>query len=51
MKPERLIADVTPVESPDRAEPAILWVSLGVFWAIQAFFVVGEPLRDVRIVS
>ena len=33
MKIECLFADVTPVESPDRTERAILGMILGVFWA------------------
>ena len=43
--------DVTAVGSPDRAERAILGMILGVFWSIQATFVVGEPLCDVGIPS
>ena len=48
MKIEWLVADVTAVGFPDRAERAILWMILaGLFWAVQAIFVVGEPLWDV----
>ena len=47
MKIEWLVTDVTAVESPERAERAILEVLLGVFWLIQAVFVVGEPLCGV----
>ena len=54
MKPEWLIADVSPVGSPNRAERAIFgmilgvyWPIQGVFWPIQDAFVVGEPLGDV----
>ena len=48
MKIEWLITDVPAVRSPDRAERAILGMILGVFWPIQALFVIGEPLCDVR---
>ena len=48
MKIKRLVADVTAVGSPERAERAILGVLLGVFWSIQAVFVVWEPLCGVR---
>ena len=47
MKIERLVNDVAAVRSSDRAECAtycggdFCWV---VFWAIQAIFVIGEPL-------
>ena len=44
---EWLLADVTPVRSPDRAERDILGMILGVFWPIQVVFVTGEPLCDV----
>ena len=43
MKIEWLVADVTPVGIPDRAENEILGILLDVFWPIQATFVVGEP--------
>ena len=46
MKTECFVSDVTPVRSPDRAERDILGMMLGVFWPIQAVFVVGEPLCD-----
>ena len=36
---------MTPVESPDRAEYEM--DDFGLFWPIQAAFVVGEPLCDV----
>ena len=43
MKIEWLVTDVTPVESPDRAERAMLGVIwLSVCWPIQDVFVVGE---------
>ena len=52
IKPEQLIANVTPAGSPDRAECAILGMILaGRFWPIQAVFVVAEPLCDVGISS
>ena len=46
---EWLVADVTAVGSPDRAECVILRVILAgrVFWPIQAVFVVGEPICGV----
>ena len=47
MKTERLIANVTPVGSPDRAEHDILGVILGVFWPSQAVLLAEEPLCDV----
>ena len=37
MKPDWLIADVTPAGSPDRAERAILGMMLGVFGQFRAF--------------
>ena len=51
MKIEWLIANETAVRSPARAECDIVGVILDVFWPIQAIFVVGEPLCDVRIPS
>ena len=51
MKIERLVANVTAVGFPDRAEPGILGMILDAFWSIQAAFVVGEPLCDVGIRS
>ena len=51
MKIECLVADVTPVGSPDRAECAILGVILGVFRPIQAIFVIRKPQYDVGIRS
>ena len=51
MKIEWLVADVTVVRSPDRAEGAISRVILGIFWPIQATFVVEKPLCVVRIPS
>ena len=47
MKTKWFVVNVTAVGSPDRAERAIFWVSLGIFWPIQALFVVGEPLCGV----
>ena len=49
MKIEWLVDDVTAVGSPNGAERAIWGVILGVFWSIQAIFVVEEPLCDVRV--
>ena len=46
---EELIANVTPVRSPDRAEGDISWMVLDVFLPIHAIFVVGEPLCDLGI--
>ena len=51
MKIEWLITNVTAVGSPDRAERAISGMILGIFCLIQATFVVGEPLCDVRAPS
>ena len=51
MKTEWLVTDVTSVGSPARVERAIFGVILGVFWPIQAVFVVGEPLCDLGINS
>ena len=51
MKREWLVADVTPVGSPDRAEGGILGMLLNVFWPIQAAFVVGKPFCDVAVPS
>ena len=51
LKIESLVADVTPVRSPARAERDILGMVLDVFWPIQDTFVVGEPLCDVGISS
>ena len=51
MKTEWLVADVTTVGPPDRAECDIFGMILGVFWPIQAVFVVAKPLYDVRIPS
>ena len=47
-----LVANVTAVVSPDRAERAI-WDVFGwaLFLPIQAVLVVGEPLRDVGTLS
>ena len=42
-----LVTDVTAVESPERAERAILGVLLGIFWSIKAVYVVLEPLCGV----
>ena len=51
MKTEALVANVTAVESPDRAEHAILGMIFGVFWPIQTIFVVGEPFCGVETPS
>ena len=49
MKIKWLVADVTAVRSPDRAERAILGDDFGwaCFWPSQGIFVVDEPLCDV----
>ena len=47
MKTEWLVADVTDVSSPDRADRYIFGLILNVLWPIQAAVVVGEPLCDV----
>ena len=45
MKIERLVANITPVGSPDREDnDALGMTTLGVFLLIQVAFVVGEPL-------
>ena len=49
MKIEQLVANVTPVVFPDRAEFDILGIMFDVFWPNLAAFVVGEPLFDVGI--
>ena len=51
MKIKGVAANETFVGSLDRVEPDILWMILGVFWPIQATFVAGESLCDVRIPS
>ena len=51
MKIEWLATNVTPVRSSERADHGILGMTLGVFWPVQAAFVVGEPLCDVEITS
>ena len=51
MKIEWLVANVTPVESPDRAERDLLGMLLDVFWPIQATVMVGQPLCDIGIPS
>ena len=51
MKIEWLIANVTPVRSPARAERDILGMILDVFSPIQAPFVVEEALSDVATSS
>ena len=51
MKMSWLIANVTSVELPARAEHENLGIILDVFWPIQAAFVDGEPLCDVGIPS
>ena len=44
MKIKWLVADVTPVGLPVRAERDILVMILEYFWQIQAISVTGEPL-------
>ena len=51
MNMELLIADVTFVGSPARAECELLGMILDVFWPVQLAIVVGEPLCDLRIPS
>ena len=51
MKKEWFVINVTPVGSPDRADCTILGLILGVFWPIQATFVVGKPLYYVGTAS
>ena len=46
---EWLVANVTPVRPPARAEHDILGMLLDAFWPIQAAFVVGELLCDVAM--
>ena len=46
-----LIANVTSVRSPVRANRDILEMILDSFWPIQAAFVVREPLYDVGFSS
>ena len=49
MKIEWLVADVTSVESPDRAEHASLGLVFAgrFFWSIHAIFVAREPLSGI----
>ena len=51
MKTEWLATDVTSVGSPARAEQAVFGGVLGVFWPIQATFVIRKPLCDVSTKS
>ena len=51
MKIEGLIADMTSVGSPARAERDILGVILDVLWPIQSAFVARVPLCDVGVPS
>ena len=53
MRIKWLVADVPPVESPDRVEHAVLGLNLAgrVFLPIQDIFVVAEPLCDVGTFS
>ena len=51
MKIEWLVADVTHVGGPDRAEHDIFEMILNIFWSIQATFVAGKTLCDVGILS
>ena len=51
LKIDWIVADVTPVGSPARAERDILGMLLDVFWPIEAHFVGGGPLYDVGIHS
>ena len=48
MKIEWAVTDLTPVGSSDRAGCDSFGMILDSFWAIQATFVAGEPLCDVR---
>ena len=47
MKVVWLVANVTAVGSPDRAERAIWGAIWGIFWQIQTVFVIGEPFCGV----
>ena len=49
MKIEWLATYVTAVGSHDREERDIFGMMLGVFWPIQATFVIGETFCDVGI--
>ena len=49
MKKEWLVANITPVGSPDRVKRDISGIVFGIFWQALATFVVGEPLCDVGI--
>ena len=51
MKTEWLVADVTAVGYPSRAEYDILEMIFDFFWSIWATFVIGEPLFDIGIPS
>ena len=51
MKTERLATVVTAVGLHDREERDIFGILLGVFWPIQATFVIRESLCDVGIPS
>ena len=51
MKIGGLVADVTSVGPPARAERETLGVIWDIFWPIEAAFVVGEPLCDLKIPS
>ena len=51
MKIEWLVANEISVGSPARVEHGIFGVIFDVFWLIQAAFMVGEPICDVRIPS
>ena len=39
-----MVTDFTSIQSPDRVEYSIFAVILGVFWPIQATFVVGGAI-------
>ena len=51
MKLEWLVSNLTAVGFSARAESDFFEVILGVFWPIQAAFVVGQPLCDLQIPS
>ena len=52
MKIEWLVANITAVGSPDRAECGVLEVIFaGLFWTIQTVPVAEEPLCDVETPS
>ena len=51
MKTEGLIANVTSVGSPAKAERGFFGINLDVFWPIQVAFGCGEAFCDLEIPS